>query len=217
MKNVKLALAATLMAIAAVSAKAQQYKDDFGTWTTVEIIKSWQKPMVICHLEHRSMSGASETEAFFGVLGAGYRFTPWLMLDGGYEYWRIPARGWNLHKGVAALTGTLKRENLTFQLRERYELSFNQAGGAPTHTLRSKIRGQYSPTNFCMKPYIMYEIFNGLGDTYGWLRSLHYLGSDIVINKHNIFDVYYMYHMFPGIDGLTCSRHTLGVTYRLVF
>ena len=207
-----------VLAIMTLGVSAQQVTDDFGTWSTVEAIKSWGDPMMIIHLEHRSMSNATDTEAFFGVLGAAYKFTPWLSGEIGYEFWRIPNADRTLHKGIIGMTGTLKSENITFQLREKYELAFNQAGGAPTHTLRSRIRGQYSPGNTCLKPYIMYEIFNGFGDTYGWIRSLHYLGTDIVVNRHNVFDVYYMYHMFPdAASGLTCSRHILGVTYRLLF
>lgn len=219
MKNIRLILASAAVLIAAggMKASAQQVTDDLGTWTTFQMIKSWDKPVLLVHLEHRSNSMVSNTECFFGALAGSYRFTDWISMDAGYEFWRFPSANMNLHKGVAAVTGTLKCDKLTFALRERYELAFNEKGGMPTSTFRSRIRTQYTPDSFCMRPYIMYEIFNGFGATYGWIRSLHYLGADIVINRHNMFDIYYMYHMFPDkISKLTDSCHIIGVTYRVV-
>lgn len=206
-----------LLIFGGFKASAQQVTDDLGTWCAFQFVKAWEKPMVTARIEHRSCDMVSATEAWFVMAGAGYSFTKWLTLDGGYEFWRIPSADCTLHKAVLGLTGTLRREGLSVALREKYELAFNQAGGKPTSTLRSRIRAQYAPAKFPMRPYVMAEFFNGFGATSGWIRSLHYVGTDIVADRHNIFDVYYMYHLFPNGAGEVCSRHILGVTYTLAF
>lgn len=102
---------------------------------------------------------------------------------------------------------------MAFMLREKYEFSVNQGSGAIANILRSRIRGQYT-AGICT-PYFLYEFFNGF-EGEGWVRSLHYLGTEVALGKGHSLDLFYMYHLFDTPTG-NGSRHLLGVGYNFVF
>ena len=208
----KLTIALALALLSAGSLQAQS-STDLGTWSSIQIIKSWPKTYAMMRLEHRSFDKISQTECAFAMAGAGYKFTPWLKGDLSYEYWHIPvSANPTTHKGVACLTGTLKEGALAFSLREKYEQAFN-VGGSASSTLRSRIRAQYAVEQTAFTPYIMYEFFNGFGGT-GWVRSLHYAGTEIKLSQHHGLDLFYMFHLYPK-GGEVASCHLLGVGYVL--
>ncbi|MBO6045786.1 MAG: DUF2490 domain-containing protein [Bacteroidales bacterium] len=150
------------------------------------------------------------------MAGAGYNFNSWLKGDLSYEYWSIPSAG-NMvqHKGVLTLNETLKRESLALAVRQKYELAYNPASQSFSNTLRVRLRGQYKASDSIFTPYMMYEIFGSL-DGKGWVRSLHYAGSEISLGGGHSLDFYYMYHLYDKA-GLTAACHVLGVGYVLVF
>ena len=209
-------LAALLAFLASSACVSAQTSSDLGTWCSIQAVKSWGQPYAMARLEHRSCNNISSTECWFLMAGAGYNLTKSLKGDLSYEFWKIPVSGnATVHKAVASLTGTLRREGLSASLREKYELAFNAAGGAPSSTLRSRLRVQYTPDRGVLRPYIMYEYFNGFSGT-GWIRSLHYFGADINLGAHSGIDVFYMYHLYPqGSDLL--SANLIGIGYNLTF
>ena len=187
--------------------------DDVGTWTSVQVMKSIERNYLMARVEHRSYDKLGATECYFGMAGAGRRFTNWLSGDLSYELWKVPASGnVTVHKGVASVTGSLKQDAMTLALREKYELSFNE-DGSTGHTLRSRLRAQYKVDGTVLTPYVMYEFFNGFAGT-GWIRSLHYAGTEIRLGKGSVVDVFYMYHLHPDGGGTT-GCHTVGVGYVL--
>lgn len=211
-----LATLCTAASIALCGTLKAQTINDFGTWVSIHATKSWGKPFITARLEHRSFKSVSATECYFGMIGGGYALTPWLKADAGYEFWKIPSAGdATFHKATLGATGTLKKESLAVSIREKYELSFNAAGGSPSGTLRSRLRAQYSIPSSSFTPYVMYEHFQTLS-TGSWQRSLHYVGTEIKLGGPNILDVYYMYHLFPSASG-NSSCHVLGLCYMLVF
>ena len=206
-----------LSAVALFAAQASaQTSSDFGTWTNIQLIKSYGAPYAMARLEHRSFDHASSKECWFAMAGGGYNFNNWLKGDLSYEYWSIPSAGDMVqHKAVLSFTETLKREGLAVALKEKYELAYNPAADSFTNTFRARLRGQYTPQGSIFTPYLMYEMFTSF-DTMKWVRSLHYAGTEISLGGGHSLDFFYMYHMYDK-GGLMAACHVLGIGYSLVF
>ena len=212
MKRLIIVIAAVFL-LFPVSGNAQS-SSDFGTWTSIQLVKSFGAPYAMARLEHRSFNNVRSTECWFAMAGAGYNFTSWLKGDLSYEYWSIPSAGNMIqHKAVLCLTETLKREGLALALREKYELAYNPASKSFSHTLRTRLRGQYKTK--VLTPYLMYEAFNSL-EGKGWIRSLHYAGTEISLGGGHSLDFFYMFHLFDKA-GHNEACHLLGAGYTLVF
>ena len=207
MKKIIVTLLAFFAVFATKTATAQT-TSDLGTWSSVQLVKSFGA--------HRSYDHLQGTECWFAMAGGGYNFNSWLKGDLSYEYWQIPAAGGIVqHKAVLCLTETLKREGLALALREKYELAYNPDAGAVTNTLRTRLRGQYRAPESRWTPYLMYEFFSSF-DTGKWVRSLHYAGTEISLGKGHGLDFFYMFHLYDK-GGLTAACHTLGIGYTFVF
>ena len=193
-----------------------QSVSDCGTWNSIQLVKSFGAPYAMARLEHRSYQNVSSTECWFAMAGGGYNFCKWLKGDLSYEYWEIPSAG-NLvqHKAVLCFTESLKREGLAVALREKYELAFTPSSNSFSHTLRTRFRGQYKAPDSILTPYLMYEFFNSL-EGRGWIRSLHYAGTEISLGSGHSLDFFYMYHLYDKA-GQTGSCHLLGAGYTFVF
>ncbi len=193
-----------------------QSVSDFGTWSSIQLVKSFGAPYAMARLEHRSFDNIHSTECWFAMAGGGYNFNSWLKGDLSYEYWSIPSAG-NMvqHKAVLCFTETLKREGLAVALREKYELAYNPASESFSNTLRTRFRGQYKAPESVLTPYLMYEYFSSL-DGKGWIRSLHYAGTEISLGSGHSLDFFYMYHLYDKA-GLTGACHLLGAGYTFVF
>ena len=205
----------SVLALCAAQASAQS-TSDFGTWSSIQLIKSFGAPYAMARLEHRSFNHVGSTECWFAMAGGGYNFNNWFKGDLSYEYWSIPAAG-NMvqHKAVLTLTETLKRDGLAVALREKYELAFNPDSESFTNTLRTRLRAQYKAPESRFTPYLMYEFFSSF-DTGKWVRSLHYAGTEISLGKGHGLDFFYMFHLYDK-GGLTAACHTLGIGYTFVF
>lgn len=191
-----------------------QSVNDFGIWASAQVNKVWAKPYAFVRAEYRSCDYSATTEAWFIAAGGGYKFTDWLKADLSYEFWQIPVSSApTVHKAVLAATGTLRSGSLAFMLREKYEFAVCGQTGTISNTLRSRIRAQYS-VGICT-PYLMYEFFNGF-EGQGWIRSLHYAGTEISLGKGHSLDLFYMYHLYAATTG-NGSRHLLGLGYNFVF
>ena len=193
-----------------------QSRSDLGTWSSVQLVKSFGAPYAMARFEHRSYDRIRSTECWFVMAGGGFNFNKWLKGDLSYEYWSIPSAGNMIqHKAVLCLTETLKRDGLAVALREKYELAYNPDTKSFTNTLRTRLRGQYKVPESIFTPYVMYEIFGSL-DGKGWIRSLHYAGTEISLGGGHSLDFFYMYHLFDR-GGLTEACHLLGAGYNFVF
>lgn len=214
MKRILFSLLSTLL-LASPLTHAQSVSD-FGTWSSIQLVKSFGAPYAMARLEHRSFDSVRSTECWFAMAGGGYNFNKWLKGDLSYEYWNIPSAG-NIiqHKAVLSLTETLKREGLAVSLREKYELAFNPASESISHTLRTRLRGQYKAPDSAFTPYLMYELFGSL-EGKGWIRSLHYAGTEINLGGGHSLDFFYMYHLYDK-QSLTGACHLLGAGYNFVF
>ena len=131
----KKSLIAIFAALLLLSPKASaQSVSDLGTWTSIQLVKSFGAPYAMARLEHRSFDHIQSTECWFAMAGGGY---------------------------------------------------------------------------------MMYEIFGSM-DGKGWVRSLHYAGSEISLGGGHSLDFFYMYHLY-GTAGLTGACHLLGAGYTFVF
>ena len=214
MKKVFVSLLSAL-ALTAVQAGAQT-PSDLGTWTSIQLVKSFGAPYAMARLEHRSFDSIRSTECWFGMVGGGYNFNSWLKGDLSYEYWSIPSAGRMIqHKAVLSFTETLKRDGLAVSLREKYELAYNPDAKSFSNTLRTRLRGQYKIPESIFTPYLMYEFFSLL-DNGSWVRSLHYAGTEISFGRGHSLDVFYLYHLY-GKGGQTAATHVIGIGYNYVF
>ena len=205
----------TAMALCAAPAFAQS-QSDLGTWSSIQLVKSFGAPYAMARLEHRSYDKISATECWFAMAGGGYNFNSWLKGDLSYEYWRIPSAGDMVqHKAVLCFTETLKREGLALALREKYELACNPAAESFSHTLRTRLRGQYKAPDSRFTPYLMYEFFTNMS-TGKWVRSLHYAGTEISLGGGHSLDFFYMFHLYnTAVSPNACNL--IGIGYTLVF
>lgn len=205
----------SVLALCTAQANAQTVSD-FGTWSSIQLVKSFGAPYAMARLEHRSYDHVSSTECWFAMAGGGYNFNSWLKGDLSYEYWRIPSAGDLVqHKAVLCLTETLRREGLAVALREKYELAYNPGAKSFSNTLRTRLRGQYKAPESIFTPYLMFEFFSSL-DNGKWVRSLHYAGTEISLGGGHSLDFFYMYHTFDK-GGLMAACHLMGAGYTFVF
>ena len=214
MKRIVICILSAL-ALCAATASAQS-STDLGTWSSIQIVKSLGAPYLMGRAEHRSYDNVGATECWFLMAGGGYNFNSWLKGDLSYEYWKIPSAGDMVqHKAVLCFTETLKREGLAFALREKYELAYNPAAESFSHTLRTRLRGQYKAPDSIFTPYLMYEFFTNMS-TGKWVRSLHYAGSEISLGGGHSLDLFYMFHLY-NTPASPAACHLLGVGYTFVF
>jgi len=217
----KLSVLIITLLTACLSLSAQT-KSDFGTWTSLQVVKVWKNqnggvsPYAQARAEHRSFENASATESCFITAGGGCVFNKYFKADLNYEFWKLPGySNCTTHKGVVCLAGSITSGGLGFFLREKYEIAYTQELRTTTHTLRTRLRAQYDITNIRLTPYMMYEFFGSLTGA-GWLRSLHYAGAEFRFGKHNSIDIFYMYNLTAGADGKS-GEHVLGFGYNLFF
>ena len=239
-------LLASLAAFSAICTAAPSARaDDFGSWASIQATKSiGTGAYAMARFEHRSYENMSATECYFAMAGGGGRICNWLSGDLSYEFWKVPSAGdITVHKGVASITGTLRRDALAVSLREKYELAFYPGSGGSgeggsgrcTSTLRSRVRAQYKIDAVPLTPYVMYEYFNGFGGGSGsgsdigsgsgsgtssgasslWIRSLHYAGTEVRLGPHSTLDFFYMYHLYAQSGGSPAGCHLLGMGYIL--
>ena len=94
-------------------------------------------------------------------------------------------------------------------------MAYNPDAESFSNTLRTRLRAQYKAQDSILTPYVMYELFGSL-DGKGWVRSLHYAGTEISLGHGHSLDFFYMYHLYDK-GGLTGACHLLGAGYNFVF
>lgn len=199
---------AILSIVILLAATSAAFADDGGAWLTLQANKRWQKAYAFLRLEHRSNNRFGNTEAIFTSIGGGYRFTPWLNADLSYEYWYLNPQ-LTFHKAVLSGTGTLTRDCLSVSIKEKLEFAVNPASSITSFTLRSRLRAQYNFPDSIFRPYVMAEIFTWSS----WIRSLHYIGTELAIGSHHCIDLFYLYHLPNGSQPV----HILGAGYYFSF
>ncbi len=121
-----------------------------------------------------------------------------------YNNWR-PSYWAVAHRFNASLTGSVKFGNIGLSLRERWQYTSRPAttterydfdnetweettvGSKDKHLLRSRLQVEYDKKKSMFKPYANAELYNAMS-----LEKVRFtVGTDIKVNKHHAFDVFY--------------------------
>lgn len=182
-------------------------QDTFCLRNRIRVDVDFNKIYTALQVEHRTQ------ECCFVRPVAGYRFTPWLKGDVGYEYrWKYSNDV--KQRGLLSLTGTLNSGNLSLSVRERYVMDFTRRDGstaydAPTHILRSMIKAKCRIPESMFSPYVSTEAFTW--ETWNKVRMS--AGTLLDVNERCSFDIYYMYCILASRPA--DPQHILGVNYRI--
>ena len=128
----KKAFVSLVSALALFAAQASaQTTSDLGTWSSVQLVKSFGAPYAMARLEHRSYDHVQATECWFAMAGGGYNFNSWLKGDLSYESRkRSSAKAWPLHCGRSTNWPTIR-------MRERLPTPFARGSAGNTGPLRA--------------------------------------------------------------------------------
>lgn len=170
-----------------------QEKSTFGGWEHIDLTHSFRdsKWYGSLYFEHNNIQ-YQRLDICFISTSVGYEFSDWLKADAAYNF-MIQPEGIG-HRAVVAVTGTLKKGNLSLSLRERYQHKWPPGTLPQENELRSRLKAQYAFPNSRFKPYLALEVYTW--DK--WLKSRHYAGTAITLNTHFELDVYYMYYLFAN-------------------
>ena len=180
--------------------------DDFGIWGDVQIAKNWDKFYVSLRAEGRSCDMSRSLECWFLRPTIGVKPVKWLKIDAAYDFMMLPQSRIR-HDFLFSVTGTLKKENLSVSLRERYMLMAVPKDYKISHVLRSYLKAQYQIGESPFAPYVAVELFTWNK----WQKTRHYVGTDIKVSKHSSFDLAYMYYTFASKP----AEHVLVAGYNL--
>lgn len=194
-----------------LSAQSENWQgDDFGIWLTPQIGKQWDNGMYVSLLsEFQSCIRTNSVGCWFVRPSVGYKPLKWLSIDASYDFMLLPEKDQIQHDFLFSVTGVLKRENLSVQLRERYQLAYVQQTQQLAHTLRTFLKVQYQIGESRFAPYAAIELYTWKN----WKSTRHYVGTDLKISKHTKFDLYYMYYTYADKR----PNHVLGIGYVAAF
>lgn len=174
--------------------------DDFGTWTLIQLNFNKNNFYSFVRAEYRSKDNMKAMDCWYIQPRVGYKFTSWLKTDVGYYFYKKP--GSIEHRPYVSVTGTLKRENLSVSLREKYVYEYNATEKTSENVLRSQLKAQYAIPKSIFSPYVAVEVFTWKK----WQKTRHYVGTQLNVSRNVSFDLYYMYYSFDGKP----SEHVLG-------
>ena len=181
-------------------------KDDFGMWAVFQMNKSWDNGIYIAfRSEFRTRDMSRKMDIAYLRPTFGYKPLKWLKIDVAYDLMFLSNQSIR-HDFLVSVTGTLTRENLSVSVRERYQLAYNQHSKKFTNVIRSYLRAQYKAKRFT--PYLALEIFSWKK----WNMTQYFVGTEIAVDKHCAFDIFYMYNSFASKPQ---AQHTAGLGFLL--
>lgn len=186
-----------------------QAQDPWGAWSSVQINKSWSKIYVSFLAEYRSVDNFEAIDCYFLRPFVGYKFNSWFKADMAYDYTYKTASPQN--RVLVSATGTLKRENLSVSLRERFVGAWTVSDGAFSPLLRSYLKTQYKivcGSHFSLSPYMAIELYTW--DK--WKMSHHFVGCSIAYDKTHSLNIFYAYNLSAK---KTHADNIIGVGYTI--
>ncbi|MCR4765075.1 MAG: DUF2490 domain-containing protein, partial [Bacteroidaceae bacterium] len=205
---------------------AQDKSDDFGIWTSVGVEKKINKKLSVgIEGEFRTRNSAKTVDRWTGSINADYKLLPWLKIgagykfiynnriekitynsDGSYNNWR-PSYWTPRHRFNVDLTGTLKINQFSLSLRERWQYTYRpektttrydfdnewwedtDVSSKHSHVLRSRFQVKYDILNCPITPFANVELYNNWS-----LDKVRYtLGADWKITKQHEISAFYRY------------------------
>ncbi len=233
-----------LILIAQCSLISAYAGDDFGIWGEMRAEKGlgtrWD---VGAEMEYRSRDNLTSSDRWGFGIDASYKLTPWLKATAGYVLLRdhnykeytdqsMYADYWGTrHRFNMTLTSSITWNQFTFSLRERWQYTYrpektaqryytdtgDDAGektysGKGKNVWRNRIQLKMKLSN-TFRPYVNAESFVATS-----LEKMRYnVGTEIVLDKHNSFDVKYIYQHRCGTGDGESDRHVIGIGYTYQF
>lgn len=191
-RNLRLALSLILFVPIFALAQSSEH-DDFGIWGDIQATKNWDKFYVALRAEGRSNNMSRSLDCWYIRPIIGVKPLKWLKIDAAYDFLMLPEQRIR-HDFLFSITGTLKKENLSVSLRERYMMMWIQQDNKFSHALRSYLIAQYQIGKSPFAPYLAIEMFTW--DK--WQKTRHYVGTEIKVSEHSSFDIAYMYYTFAN-------------------
>ena len=233
-----------LILIAQCSLISAYAGDDFGIWGEMRAEKGlgtrWD---VGAEMEYRSRDNLTSSDRWGFGIDASYKLTPWLKATAGYVLLRdhnykeytdqsMYADYWGTrHRFNMTLTSSVTWNQFTFSLRERWQYTYrpektaqryytdtgDDAGektynGKGKNVWRNRIQVKMKLSN-TFRPYVNAESYVATS-----LEKMRYnVGTEIVLDKHNSFDVKYIYQHRCGTGDGESDRHVIGIGYTYQF
>lgn len=233
-----------LILIAQCSLISAYAGDDFGIWGEMRAEKGlgtrWD---VGAEMEYRSRDNLTSSDRWGFGIDASYKLTPWLKATAGYVLLRdhnykeytdqsMYADYWGTrHRFNMTLTSSITWNQFTFSLRERWQYTYrpektaqryytdtgDDAGektysGKGKNVWRNRIQVKMKLSN-TFRPYVNAESYVATS-----LEKMRYnVGTEIVLDKHNSFDVKYIYQHRCGTGDGESDRHVIGIGYTYQF
>lgn len=233
-----------LILIAQCSLISAYAGDDFGIWGEMRAEKGlgtrWD---VGAEMEYRSRDNLTSSDRWGFGIDASYKLTPWLKATAGYVLLRdhnykeytdqsMYADYWGTrHRFNMTLTSSITWNQFTFSLRERWQYTYrpektaqryytdtgDDAGektysGKGKNLWRNRIQLKMKLSN-TFRPYVNAESYVATS-----LEKMRYnVGTEIVLDKHNSFDVKYIYQHRCGTGDGESDRHVIGIGYTYQF
>lgn len=230
-----------LILIAQCSLISAYAGDDFGIWGEMRAEKGlgtrWD---VGAEMEYRSRDNLTSSDRWGFGIDASYKITPWLKATAGYVLLRdhkytdqsMYADYWGTrHRFNMTLTSSITWNLFTFSLRERWQYTYrpektaqryytdtgDDAGektysGKGKNVWRNRIQLKMKLSN-TFRPYVNAESYVATS-----LEKMRYnVGTEIVLDKHNSFDVKYIYQHKCGTGDGEYDRHVIGIGYTYQF
>ncbi len=231
----------TLMA-AALAACTVAMADDFGVWIDAGVKKDLTKKLSLSgEVELRTQ--ASDLSRWSVGVGAAYKIIKPLKVDAGYTFIdsyspsRVTSKGntvddyWQArHRGYASITGQWKLSILKISIRERYQHTYNSSVSVAKYDssgnrksneeiasknkdyLRSRLMVELSLQGR-LQPFASYEFYHDLNNKFDLNKTRLTLGTDIKLNKRNVFNIYYRRQNYD--DSSDTDLNILGIGYSL--
>ena len=218
--------------------------DDFGIWGEVRAEKElgtrWD---VGAEMTYRSRDNLKSSDRWGFGIDATYKIAPWLKASAGYVLLEdhnykenndgtIYADYWGTrHRFNVSLTSSATWKQFTFSLRERWQYTYrpektaqryytgtgDDAGekvysGKGKNVWRNRVQVKMKLSKV-VRPYVNAESYVATS-----LEKMRYnVGTEIVLDKHNSFDVKYIYQHSCGQGDGEPDRHVIGIGYTYNF
>lgn len=173
-----------------VMMKAQGEAEDnsFGGWHFLEVAHQFgdSKWSGKIYFEHENFQ-YQRLDCWFLRPAIGYKALPWLKLNAGYDYLKLPETYG--HRALFDVTGTLREGQLSASLRFRYLHTWKPDLGMQDNELRTRLIVAYSIKNVPITPYMAVEIF-----TWGslWRKSRHFVACTYDVTDFMQLEGFYM-------------------------
>ena len=218
--------------------------DEFGIWGEMRAEKELGTRWGVgAEMEYRSRDNLKTSDRWGFGIDASYKITPWLKASAGYVLLRdhnykensertIYADYWGTrHRFNVSLTSSVTWKQFTFSLRERWQYTYRPEktaqryytgtgeeadekvfNGKGKNVWRNRMQVKMKLSTV-FHPYVNAESYVATS-----LEKMRYnAGTEIVLDKHNSFDVKYIYQHRCGEGDGEPDRHVICFGYNFKF